>query len=220
VGVAMHSLADMYQHGQGVTKDMRHSREWLWRAALLDIPGALGLLDWQCVMVREFLAMHQSLESCQARVAPGQSVSSGGPNLGSLLLALHADLRRLRFQLPRFAAIAPATPGGSAAACAAQGLPLLGQAAILKNLTLMRSFEQANKAIVVSYLRRGCAAEATAQTLGAVERPFDAQAFVPPPPPHPPAGQLHCCRYRSMLIRIGPLLLPGGLHAPARARPG
>jgi len=122
------------------------------------------------------------LGSTQSKMTPGQSLASGGPNLGSLVLALHRDLIHLAYQLPSFAAIAPSLQTGSPPQPGSFKPPLIGEAMLKKCVQQVRKMEERGNEVSFQYGRRGIAAQATALSLSSqASRPLDSQLFAAPP---------------------------------------
>jgi hypothetical protein len=183
LGVAMQSLADNYEKGCGVRASMRMCREWYWRACLAQSVGAAAILDSKSVLVNEMMATLDMLGDMERRLAPGQGCISGGPNLCSLVLALHPDLAEKRFKLPPFAATAPSQHVGAAPRRGTCAAPLIGRSLIQAFAQQCDGLARRGSPVECAYGRRGIAAQATALSLGAASRSLDAQLFTLPPPP-------------------------------------
>ena len=183
LGVAMQSLADNYEQGCGVRASMRMCREWYWRACLAQSVGAATILDSKSVLVNEMMATLNCLGEVEKRLAPGQGFVSAGPNLCSLVFALHRDLAEKRFELPPFAATAPSQHVGAAPRRGSCAAPLIGRARIQAFARQCDGLARRGSRVECAYGRRGISAQATALSLGAASRSPDAQLFTVPPRP-------------------------------------
>lgn len=108
----------------------------------------------------------------------------GGPNLAALILVFHDVLRRENFSLPPFAdKWATSTINNPVRQMRGHPrTPLIGGDDAKELLEKIQMFKWRHGVdFTFSYLRRGAAAQATAQTRGAASRAIDNQVFFAPP---------------------------------------
>lgn len=204
LGLAMQSLADNYEKGCGVRKSMRLCREWYWRACLAQSAGACEILESKSVLVNEMRAVLQMLGDLSSRLSPGQPCTTGGPNLCSLVVAVHNDLAvGGSYTIPPFAAVAPMLQVGSAPRRGSVSMPLIGEGVLKVVGAELNKLERRGHRVTGEYGRRGTTAQATALSLSEATRPLDSQLFVVPPPPQinedftTPLGYLARTRWES-----------------------
>jgi len=152
IGLAMQSLGNKYQEGDGVRKNLRTSMDWLWKAALVGSTDAKETLDRICLLTKEIKAHYESLDNfiTTRKLPPGASVVMPGPNLGTLLLELKPDLAARGFCLAR-----PSHNHTGGAASPDSMSPIVGTDAMLRlDRTLERARARGNN-IRVTYGRRG-----------------------------------------------------------------
>ena len=164
IGLAMYSLSNKYQEGDGVRKNVRTSRTWLWKAALVGSDSARDTLDRLCLLSKEVKSHSESLDKFMSsgKLPPGAGpVHMQGPNLGTLLLALKPNLAAHNFTLPP-----PQhshTGGVADASCTG---PILGTDAIRANDRTLERARARGNTICLAYGRRGTEnAETTRLTL-------------------------------------------------------
>jgi hypothetical protein len=208
-GLAMQSLADLYENGQGVRACMRTAREWLWRSMLGGSAGARQLLETKIVLFNEMYAHHDMFDTVanSPHFVRGRGFSPGGPNLGSLLVACHCELAALNYQLPPFASIEPATKDGQPRLT--RPVYVLGAELLRRIHDRILEYESRGYPITPIYGFRGTAKSATALSLcnGEGGRALDAQRLVVPPRPagdESPRnnGELEVWRRAAMLSPI------------------
>ena len=184
IGIAMQSLADMYENGRGVRRDVRQAEDWLWCAALTGSNGAFERVDSMSVLTREIQAMNpqvgcggssqklfQTLREQQA-----QSIMLSGPNLGSLLVSLHPSLLSRGGTLPKFASTYP----GAAAPCTST-ISCIGLTQLQAVASVLHELTEHGYTAVPTYGRRGTAPGSTAMANGDAKRIADRQCFSMPP---------------------------------------
>ncbi|KAL3913708.1 MAG: hypothetical protein SGARI_000520, partial [Bacillariaceae sp.] len=189
LGVAMTSLAECYEKGQGCEQDMRECSSWLWRACLQNTPTAISLLDAKTLIVREHMAQLQNMSMVAERVGFGQAVQMGGPNISALLLAMNRPTlkRILRQKLKPFAGDVPSYSvgqGRSRPHDAGTTLPVqMVGTEQLQELLNGADFLYTTKHVQYQYMycRRGTAKAATAQTQGHATRALDSPTYRAPP---------------------------------------
>ena len=183
-GIAMQSLGTCFDEGVGVKSNRRRCNQWLWRSVLTGSGGAIELLDCRALLPLEIRANESIFQQAIQMLQPGQRMCLGGPNLGALLLVFHDILSRENFSLPPFAGDwATGTVNNQVKQM--RGFPrtplIGGEAAkeILGKVDMLR--RQFGIGFMFSYLRRGAAKQATAQTRGKDSRSKDNQIFFQPP---------------------------------------
>jgi hypothetical protein len=85
IPTAMQSLAKLYEKGQGVRKRLISACDWLWQALLMGTADGVGQIDSKALLPLELGAIVQQFQQGEMYLLPGQSFSTSGPHLSSLL---------------------------------------------------------------------------------------------------------------------------------------
>jgi MYND finger len=198
IGLAMQSLSECYEKGQGVRKSMLECREWLWHATLLDSAGAREMMDGRFILPIEYGAQSGILEQISQEVSPGQPIQLSGPNLASLMLVMNKELEAMEYRVPAFAGPIPTLTAGNpprrgtdfasintttTTTTAPAFVQLIGINELQQVASLVAFCEHKGHAVRFNYGRRGVSKEATVQTYGPAERGIDNTLFRVPPLP-------------------------------------
>jgi len=164
---------------------IEEDNQWLWRSCLHNSTGAISLLTSRALLPLEVRAFSQMFDQARYQLQPGATFGSGGPNLGSLLLAFHETIQRENYSLPPFAGTwANGTVNNAPVPINVDKprIPLIGAEALKEVLKETKNLLE-NYRIVTQfgYGRRGAAKAATAQTRGNNTRAIDNQVFIVPP---------------------------------------
>ena len=186
LGIAMQSLADCYQNGQGCQKSMPLCCSWLWRSVLLNTVTAYTTLESKSLLILEHEAQLMNTGHFVQRARQGEYThyKMGGPNLSALLLSLSPSILRHNYTLPPFAAAVPTCTVGN---CPSEGttgiVKIMGVEMMQEVMAASNQIRNCGSELSYTYGRRGTAKEATAQTYGEASRSLDNEIYSVPPAP-------------------------------------
>jgi len=187
-GLAMQSLGECFWEGIGCKSNKRRCNQWLWKSCLLNTTHAIEMLDSKALLPLELNAHKNYLSDVIQKELlqeyPGQKMNFCGPNLSSLILALHPVVKHENFSLPPFAgswATGTVNNRYHMNFTSNHRTPLIGSNEIRELMNCLNQLRAGGNDFGTTYGRRGTAKEATALTLSDCERQVENLTFFVPP---------------------------------------